>query len=288
MFSLADMLPDLPAIEVVAVGAMRIEAEPYDELAAKGRARIVGFEPNWAECEKVARQYGPSHRFLPHFIGRGGPATYYETNQTMTGSLYPPNTKLLERFENLAELTRLEATHPVETRRLDDLAEIADIDFLKIDVQGAELDVLSGAERLLRQTVLIQIEVEFVEMYEGQPLFADIDRHLRQRGFQFHTFRGFGSRMFRPLTNPDKPYEGINQLLWSDAVYVADFLRWDRLAAVKLTKLAVLLHDVLRSFDLCANVLAELDRREGSSLYQRYGEGFKKFAAAHGAAGRPA
>ena len=52
----------------------------------------------------------------------------------------------------------LQKTHPVETRRLDDIEEIGDIDYIKIDVQGAEVDVFRGAPKTLAKTTLIQTD----------------------------------------------------------------------------------------------------------------------------------
>ena len=53
---------------------------------------------------------------------------------------------------------------------------------LKIDVQGAELAVLRGIANLDRID-FVYVELSFVELYEGQPLYADVQRELTARGF---------------------------------------------------------------------------------------------------------
>ena len=143
-------------------------------------------------------------------------------------------------------------------------------DFFKIDVQGAELAVFQGGERVLRNALLAQTEVEFVELYENQPLFADVDILLRSYGFQFHTFDGFGGRCFKPLMAHDNINLPMRQALWSDAIYVKDWLRFDKLPLDKLHRLAVLLHEVIRSFDLCHLVLQTIDARCGGDVATRY------------------
>jgi len=58
---------------------------------------------------------------------------------------------------------------PVATRKLDDIAEIGEMDLLKMDVQGAEREVLSHGAAKLRNTVAVQLEVSFVSLYQISP-----------------------------------------------------------------------------------------------------------------------
>lgn len=270
MWSLLEFFPDPFTIEILDVGASLNDAPPYQSLVDAGRARITGFEPDPEECEKVRGKYGETHRFFPYFVGDGRPAAYHETNWVLTGSLYEPNTPLLEKFQNLAELTTPVASHRVSTTRLDDMREIGDVDFIKIDVQGSELPVFRNALKALSTALLIVTEVEFVELYRGQPMFADVDIFLRGRGFQFHSFPGFGGRAFKPLVAGGNINASFGQLLWSDANYVRDWMALDRLDEVKLMKYAVLVHDVVRAYDLAHLVLTELDRKTGAKLAGRY------------------
>ncbi len=53
------------------------------------------------------------------------------------------------------------AREPVDTRSLDDVAEITAVDFLKIDIQGGELAVLRAGRDKLRRAVAVQTEVGF-------------------------------------------------------------------------------------------------------------------------------
>jgi Methyltransferase FkbM domain len=55
---------------------------------------------------------------------------------------------------------------------------INNVDAIKLDTQGSELDILRGATHVLPTVSLIDIEVEFNELYDGQPLFCDVDRFL--------------------------------------------------------------------------------------------------------------
>jgi FkbM family methyltransferase len=245
MWSLLEFFPEDFKINILDIGAAFTEKPPYQSLVDAGRGRIFGFEPDIQACEQLNRKYGNPHRFFPFFVGDGRPATFHETNWAPTGSLYEPNTPLLEKFQNLAEVTTPVATHAVKTTRLDDIAEIIEIDFIKIDAQGSELAIFEHASLVLSSTLLIQTEVLFVELYRRQPMFADVDIFLRTNGFQFHTLNGFAGRVFKPLVLNGDVNSALRQALWSDALYVRDWMRLEELSETKLRNYAILAHDVV-------------------------------------------
>lgn len=269
--SLLEFFPVGTRINILDVGAAFLgESPPYQQLMDADVARLFGFEPDPSACALLNEKYGVPHRFFQCFAGDGRPATFHETNWGATGSLYAPNSRLLEKFQYLAELMTPVATHPVNTVRIDDVAEIDDVDFIKIDVQGAELSILQNAKHALSSTLVVQTEVEFVELYQGQPLFADVDTFMRAQGFQFHTFSGFGSRALKPLAPKNGAGEGFRQYLWSDAFYVRDWMRLESLSEIKLRNYAIIAHDVLKSFDLAHLILVEIDRRTTGHLAYEY------------------
>lgn len=210
--SLYDVFPENNLLEIVDVGALPLDGTetPYQGLLTSGRARLTAFEPDAAGLTKLGAALGAPHRYLPYFIGDGAPATFYETDYPMTGSLYPPNDAALALYPDVQRFMQRRAHHAVPTQRLDDIADIARIDFLKMDVQGGELSVLQGAQRLLTDTLVVQAEVEFVPLYQGQPLFTDVDGFLRAAGFQFHTFLGMALRFVGPLQMTHMQQRGMN------------------------------------------------------------------------------
>ncbi len=273
MFSLITMLGDAcPTIHVVDVGAMWLGAEhlAYKALFKAGIAKVVGFEPVQVECEKLNALQLQNHSFLPYFVGDGSERTFHLTNYSMTSSLYPPNEKVLKLFNQLREFTTTIKTEQVQTRRLDDIPDIIGADFIKCDVQGADLDVLKGAEGHLAKALVVQVEVEFLPLYEGQPLFADVDTYLRSQGFVLHTLEDLMGRAMKPLIvngGLDKP---VHQLLWADAIYIKDFGRFEKLGPADLLKLAVILHEVYGSFDIAQFALYHYDLKTQAGLWPEY------------------
>ena len=271
IFNIAAMLPDLARLKIVDVGAMSLGegTDPYSPLTMAAPCDVYGFEPVAVEFEKLKASAKPGHHYLPYFVGDGSARTFYECNFTMTSSLFEPNTALLAKFQNLEELTRVQKAYPVQTTRLDDIPELKGTDFLKADVQGAELMVFEGAPRLLDDALVVHTEVEFVQLYKDQPLFADVDAHLRSKGFVLHLL-GKAGRTFKPLIFRNDVNAGLSQILWGDAVYVRDFMSFDELSGPALLKIAAILRETYRSVDLVAVALEAYDRQHGTELQSAY------------------
>ncbi len=59
---------------------------------------------------------------------------------------------------------------------------------MKLDLQGAELDALKGSKNVLKQLLGLEVEVEFQEIYQKQPLYGDINKFLINKKFYFNDF----------------------------------------------------------------------------------------------------
>jgi len=62
--------------------------------------------------------------------------------------------------------------------------QVAKIDFIWLDIQGAEFPVLKAAPRMLRTVKVIMTEVEFVELYKGQSLYTEMRQWFEAQGFE--------------------------------------------------------------------------------------------------------
>jgi FkbM family methyltransferase len=72
----------------------------------------------------------------------------------------------------------------LKTSRLDDVAVQLDGPiFLKLDVQGAELEILDGGSKTLDRSDLVQLEVALLPYNEGAATFLQVIEYLDQRGF---------------------------------------------------------------------------------------------------------
>ena len=277
MFSIFDMpAMDRVRIRIIDAGAMTVGEEVYASLTKRGRADVLGFEAVAEECAKLSAGADSNHRYLPYAVADGRRRTLHVCALPMTSSLYEPNRDLLDLYQALGDLVQVTSRIEMDTVRLDDIPEAHGADLLKMDVQGAELDILAGAKEVLKEVLVVHAEVEFVPLYKDQPLFGDVDRELRNSGFYFHRFTAITGRALKPMLRDNDPLKQMGQMLWADAVYVRPPDRLHELNALKLLKLAALMHDVYAAPDYACRVLQHYDRQCGTCLWQSYFELLRK------------
>jgi hypothetical protein len=149
----------------------------------------------------------------------------------------------------------------VDSKRLDDVDEITNLDFLKMDIQGAELMVLQHGRNKLKQALAVQTEVSFVTLYQNQPTMGEIDGELRRQGFIPHCYADVKKWPISPVVVNNNPRAALNQLLEADIVYVRDVTKPDALSDEQLKHLALIAHYCYHSLDLAGHCLNVLIRR---------------------------
>ena len=169
------------------------------------RAQIYSFEPVRAcfeDLEKTCAQIGV-HAVHKAVGDRDGKARIHLTASPECHSL------LAYQVGNpCAKWTWVVGEEEVDVCTLDHWCEhhqldLGRVDIIKLDVQGAELQALFGARKLLKTAKLIYLEVAFVSIYKEAPLFEEIEVFMGECGYR------------RAAIYPsDQPHH------WGDALYV--------------------------------------------------------------------
>jgi len=250
---------------IVEIGALRLRghSEPFYELLDYyPSSKILGFELDKEVCEKMNSNSREGVKYYPYAIGKANEKRkLYITQHPMCTSLYKPNEELIKLYNNF-EVAYLKNETIIETVSLDyflDKFNFGDIDFIKIDVQGAELDIFKGATNALKNVLKIVCEVEFIPHYQNQPLFGDICSYLNKYNLMFNKFLGLAGRALRPTMINNDPNRA-SQHIWSDAVFIHHIQKISNLSDLKLLKLAIL-SCVYMSLDLTFFCLSEYDKR---------------------------
>ena len=174
-------------------------------------AKVYAFEPNPAYLADLKEYSKNDPRFCPQFLALSDCKGLLELNITSSRgnvSLLKPSKHLHEVDPEGSVVDRVEKV-PVVT--IDDWVEENGnplIEILKFDIQGNELKALNGATRTLSGSVaMVYTEVCFNPMYEDGAVFAEIDRLLREYGFELYDFYG-------------PKYSANGLLLWANAIFI--------------------------------------------------------------------
>jgi FkbM family methyltransferase len=179
------------------------------------RSKLIGFEPNREEYEKLAAgttdmnkigQAAPPFRhteYHPFAVWRAKERReFYLTATTgactLMGASVPAVTEKMfldrsgkKRITSFAEMTKVVGTEAIDCVALDDvIADGTVIDFLKMDVEGAELACLQGATRLLDSHRILFIYSEFVALpyYPVHDVLGAQHVFLNERGYRLIDF----------------------------------------------------------------------------------------------------
>lgn len=148
-------------------------------------AQIYSFEPQSGPAaifrELLSGDAG-IHLFNTAIGATSGQVKMYVTNRDDSSSLLKPGASQDEIFG--VQTSRVDE---VSIRRLSEClpaGRLARPALLKIDVQGAELSVLEGSADMIDGFDAIYVECSYLQLYEDQPLYADIARWADQHGFR--------------------------------------------------------------------------------------------------------
>jgi FkbM family methyltransferase len=144
-----------------------------------------------------------------------GEATFYLNQHDAASSLLRVSDISRRAFAE----TGSETASTVSVARLDDILPVETLEpdiMIKIDVQGAEDRVIAGGRAVFSAAKIVLVEMSFVPMYDGQPLFEEVHRLLEQHGLRLAGFKnqisgpGSGQPLFAHCLyrRPDCPENG--------------------------------------------------------------------------------
>jgi Methyltransferase FkbM domain len=131
-------------------------------------------------------------------------------------SLFRPNQELISPFSARSAMQEV-GTRSIELDTLDHTLAGRIVDFIKIDAEGAELEILKGAkETLCSKSLGLQLEALFCPIRHNVPIFADLDSFIRN--FDFQLFQIQREHWIRK--NNVSTFESAPQLIWGNVLYL--------------------------------------------------------------------
>lgn len=188
---------------ILDVGANDAHSGTVVELLAEGyRGQIISFEPQSAPFEELCRVASKT----PGWQCRREALGAENSSLTMRLSKFTPSSSLLPLASKHLEVwpeSEVVGEEVVPVRRLDDVVDELNLHgknlLLKIDTQGYELPVLSGASKTLEQCSAVYVELLFAPLYENQSHYLDVMKAIEAAGLKF-------VGLFSPFQDPSTGY----------------------------------------------------------------------------------
>lgn len=166
---------------VVHIGAHY--GEEIQEYVDNGIQKITVFEPLSKNFEVLAERLQNVNADIQGYqvaLGsqKGTATMYLSSNEAQSSSILKPK----EHLEHHPDVS-FDGTEEVEVSVLDEY-DLGDANFINMDVQGYELEVLRGGKETLNNVDYVYCEVNRGEMYENNAMIGDIDEYLGEYGFE--------------------------------------------------------------------------------------------------------
>lgn len=248
-------------VQVVDIGANPIEGVvSYQGLLDAGRAQVVGFEPQSDALAALNERKSDAETYLPHALGDGKKHKLHVYHGSGFASLYGPDTASADLLGFAKGMTLVDEI-PVATKKLDSLKDVPPVDFLKIDVQGAETSIVSNGVKKLSEALVVQTEVRMFPLYVEEPRYGDLEKALTDQGFEFLQFVHIKHVALAQKYKKRIKYREFAQAVDGDAYFVRDLRKIGDYSNDQLRKLATLADGVMGCWDLALFALDQLRRR---------------------------
>ena len=171
-----------------------------------------------------------STAFLPYGVGaQTGQQTLYVPTDPQSASILKHNSAIGEKFDK-SQFFEIDRTENIETLSLKDALDntnMKSIDFMKIDIEGAELAVCQSSPDVMEDVLAVKTEVSFLPFRTDQPLASDVDMYFRQSGFELMDISGPAhwrrhGYVTHPYYSTETPPYSRAQIMQTDYLYFRD------------------------------------------------------------------
>lgn len=158
--------------------------------AIDSNIKVIMFEPDERSRLEI-ESFDYIDEIVPMGLGLAeGTVTLKLCRDPGVSSLLYPRQEFLSKFQN-SKRFEVTSSDPIKITTLDKCLEgrESEIDFVKVDTQGTELDILKGGLSIINSSIIgLEIEIEFTQLYKDQPLFGDVCAYLERNDYEFFDF----------------------------------------------------------------------------------------------------
>ena len=255
-------------ITICDIGASSIDKTEFiDELFNNTNSKLIGFEPNEEEFNKLEKN-NPRKTFYDYAIGDGSEKYLNICKGVGMSSFLEPDMDYLNNFHWFDEFSKIVKKKKIKTKKLNDIKE--KIDLLKIDVQGYEYEIIQHGKEKIKNSLVIQLETSPIPLYKNEKTSSEVINQLEKLGFSLHMFNKVNTKPFKPMKINNSIYQGLHHLFQLDCVMINNFKNVNSFSKEDLTKLILIMFYSFKSYDFVDYLIRIMDKKFNLNLIEQY------------------
>ena len=263
-----DFISNTSPIYICDIGASPIDKTDFiDDLYNNSNSKIIGFEPNTEEYKKLEK-INPKKNYYNYAIGDGSEKILNICRGAGMTSFLEPNINYLKNFSWFDTNSEIIKKEKVKTEKLDSLKE--KIDFLKIDVQGYESEIIKYGENKIKNSLVVQIETSPIPLYKNEKTFSEVIGSIEKLGFSLHMFNKVNTKPFKPMKLNNNVFIGINHLFQLDCVMIRNLDDICKFNKEDLIKMILIMFYSFKSYDLVDYLINIMDKKFNTNYIEKY------------------
>ena len=250
------------------IGASPIDKTDFiEKLINNTFSQLIGFEPNKDEFDQL-NKLDQNKKFYNFAIGDGKEKILNICKAPGMSSFLVLDIDYLSKFHLFEKYSEIVKKIKVKTKKLTDIIE--KIDFLKIDVQGYESEIILHGKDKIKDIMVIQLETSPTPLYKNEKSFAKVINQLEELGFSLHMFNNINTRTFKPMVINKDLSKGLHHLFQLDCVLIKNFENIEKLNQDQLIKLILILFYSFNSYDIVDYLIDQCDKKFKTKYLLKY------------------
>ena len=254
------------------IGASNCDPTPHIENLLKNtNSKLYGFEPNKIEFDKLISNNNNTNReFFNYAIGNGDEKVFNICEYPGWSSFLEPNIDYVKNFHRFELDAVIKDKKKIKTKKLDDIKFENKVDFLKIDVQGLESEIIEYSKDTIKQCLVVELELSPIPLYKNEKRFSFVCKQMEDLNFNLNMFQKINTKTFKPVVLGGSSLNGLHTILQLDCVFVPSYENINNLNNEELRKLINIMHYSYKSYDFVDFLIRLLEKKENKKIVDKY------------------
>ena len=183
------------------IGASSCDPTPHiDNLLKNTNSKLYGFEPNEIEFKKLILENKDKNKeFFNYAIWNGEEKLFNICEYPGWSSFLEADIEYVKKFHRFELDAVIRDKIKIKTKKLDEIEFESKVDFLKIDVQGLESEIIEYSKDTIKNCLVVELELSPIPLYKKEKRFSYVCKQMEDLNFNLNMFQKINTKTFKPV-----------------------------------------------------------------------------------------